>query len=83
MPKIESALVRMRRRDRLGTKAGEFGRFLHAVFAYRRKTLRKALAQAGYSAECEASIRAEQLSPEEWLNLFNRARPLSPRPEAQ
>jgi 16S rRNA (adenine1518-N6/adenine1519-N6)-dimethyltransferase len=83
MPRIESALVRMRRNDRLGNQAGPFGRFLHSVFAYRRKTLRKALAQAGYSAECDPTIRAEQLSPEQWLNLFKRASPLSPGPEAQ
>ena len=83
MPKIESALVRMRRKDRLGEKAAEFGRFLHAVFAYRRKTLRKALAEAGFAAECEAMIRAEQLSPEEWLDLFETARPLLARPEGE
>src|SRR2546421_6991450 len=46
-PKIESALVRMRRDDRLGARATDFSRFVHSIFSARRKTLRKALSQAG------------------------------------
>ena len=73
MPTISSALVRLRRNDRLGPLAAEFSRFLHGVFAYRRKTLRKALAQAGFSSEkCDDKIRAETLSPRQWLELFNQ-----------
>ena len=79
MPKIDSALVRLRRNDQLGEKAADFSRFLHAVFAYRRKTLRKALAEAGFSVtDCDTTIRAELLSPAEWLLLFRNAQRLIP-----
>ena len=49
-PKIDSALVRMRHQDRLGADARSFSRFVHGIFSYRRKTLRKALSQAGFDA---------------------------------
>jgi 16S rRNA (adenine1518-N6/adenine1519-N6)-dimethyltransferase len=45
-PKIDSSLVRLTRDDRLGERARSFGQFVHAVFSFRRKTLRRALAQA-------------------------------------
>src|SRR5581483_3406249 len=71
MPKIESALVRLKRDDRLGETAGDVGRFVHQLFAARRKTLRKALAQTGADAEAALSklaispqIRPEELTPE-------------------
>src|SRR5436190_1071563 len=41
-PKVDSALVRMRRRDRLGARAGAFSTFVHQILSARRKTLRKA-----------------------------------------
>jgi 16S rRNA (adenine1518-N6/adenine1519-N6)-dimethyltransferase len=73
MPAVSSALVRLRRNDRLGVKAGDFSRFLHSIFGFRRKTLRKALAQGGFAcADCDEKIRAETLSPMEWLALFER-----------
>jgi 16S rRNA (adenine1518-N6/adenine1519-N6)-dimethyltransferase len=81
-PKIESSLVRMTRANRLGEKASEFSRFVHQVFSYRRKTLRKALAQAGF-AGADAMIervgvdpqsRPEVLSPGKLLELFEASR---------
>jgi 16S rRNA (adenine1518-N6/adenine1519-N6)-dimethyltransferase len=76
-PKIESALVRLTRDDRLGNRATAFGQFLHTIFASRRKTLRKALAQAGYEPEAalaklgiDSQLRPEVLSPAQWLALF-------------
>jgi 16S rRNA (adenine1518-N6/adenine1519-N6)-dimethyltransferase len=76
-PKIESALVRMRREDRLGEKARAFSSFLQQIFSFRRKTLRKALGVAGYDAEkvvAEAQVnamaRAEELTGEQFLRLF-------------
>jgi 16S rRNA (adenine1518-N6/adenine1519-N6)-dimethyltransferase len=73
MPQVSSALVRLRRNDRLGAKSGDFSRFLHSVFAYRRKTLRKALAEGGFvGATCDDKIRGETLSPMEWLKLFEQ-----------
>ena len=76
-PKIESSLVRMVRRDRLGTRAAEFGRFVQQVFSFRRKTLRKALTQAGLDAEkllhatgLDPQARPEVLTPEQFLALF-------------
>ena len=76
-PKIESALVRVRRADRLGGRAPAFGHFVHQLFSARRKTLRKALAQAGYAADelialkaLDGQARPETLSPETILELF-------------
>ena len=36
-PRIDSALVRVTRRDRLGAQAGEFSNFVHGLFSFRRK----------------------------------------------
>jgi 16S rRNA (adenine1518-N6/adenine1519-N6)-dimethyltransferase len=83
-PKIDSALVRVRRQDRLGGRANSFSRFVHQLFSARRKTLRKALSQAGYAADelitkqgLNPQARPETLSPEILLALFLSG-PLSP-----
>ncbi len=80
-PKIDSALVRLTRDDRLGKKAGPFGQFVHSIFSYRRKTLRKALSQAGFEAErllsangLNPQIRAEELTPSQLLDLFDQCK---------
>jgi 16S rRNA (adenine1518-N6/adenine1519-N6)-dimethyltransferase len=79
-PKIESALVRLRREDRLGARAREFGRFVHKLFSFRRKTLRKALSQGGYKAEkvlekvgVDGGRRGEEFSPGEIWGMFEAA----------
>jgi 16S rRNA (adenine1518-N6/adenine1519-N6)-dimethyltransferase len=79
-PKIDSALIRMTRADRLGERAGAFSRFVHAVFSARRKTLRKALNNAELDADAiltkvglDPQRRAEELSPETFLALFEAA----------
>jgi len=76
-PKIESALVRMTRADRLGVDAAEFGRFVHKIFSFRRKTLRKALAQGGFDADTmitmtgvDPQVRPEVLTGDQILALF-------------
>jgi 16S rRNA (adenine1518-N6/adenine1519-N6)-dimethyltransferase len=61
-PKIESALVRMTRDDRSNGEAAAFGRFVQKLFSFRRKTLRKALGQAGHDAD--AALKATQLDPQ-------------------
>ncbi len=63
-PKIESALVRMTRDDRSNgpRDAAAFGRFVQKLFSFRRKTLRRALSQAGHDAD--AAITATQLDPQ-------------------
>ena len=77
-PKIDSALVRLTRDDRLGTRARSFGAFVHALFSFRRKTLRRALAQAGCDAEAvlaaagvDGGKRAEEFAPEALVALFD------------
>jgi 16S rRNA (adenine1518-N6/adenine1519-N6)-dimethyltransferase len=76
-PKIESALVRMRRDDRLGADAFAFGRFVHKVFSARRKTLRKSLLQAGFDPDVlvklsiDPKLRPENLSPDQFALLFS------------
>ena len=79
-PKVDSALVRLTRDDRLGPRAGAFGRFVHTLFAARRKTLRKALSQAGHDADAllarlgiDPQLRSERLTPEQCLALFELA----------
>ena len=79
-PKVESSLVRLVRDDRLGTRerAMAFGQFVHALFSFRRKTLRRALSQAGYDAEAalaatgfDGQLRPETFSAEELLRLYD------------
>jgi len=76
-PKIESALVRMIRQNRLGERASDFGRFVHQIFSFRRKTLRKGLSQAGLDADrllaataLDPQARPEVLTPQQFLSLF-------------
>jgi 16S rRNA (adenine1518-N6/adenine1519-N6)-dimethyltransferase len=79
-PRIESALVRIRREDRLGGLARPFGQFVLRMFSARRKTIRKALANAGFEGErlleeagIDPKLRPEDLSPQQLLGLFGRA----------
>ena len=79
-PKIDSALVRLTRDDRLGEEARSFSAFVHALFSFRRKMLRRALVQGGYDADGVLSAtgmngqrRAEEFAPEELVNLFKAA----------
>ena len=76
-PKIESSLVRVTRVDRLGGRVRPFGAFVQKVFSFRRKTLRKALAQGGYDPErvlgatrLGGQQRPEMLTPEQFLGMF-------------
>jgi 16S rRNA (adenine1518-N6/adenine1519-N6)-dimethyltransferase len=76
-PKVESSLVRLTRDDRLGARARPFGQFVHAVFSFRRKTLRRALAQAGFDADAalaatrfDGGLRPEAFAPEQLLRLY-------------
>ena len=81
-PKIDSALVRITRADRLGGRARPFGEFVHKVFSFRRKTLRKALAQGGFDPErilgstgIDGQQRPEMLTPDDFLKMFDVSRP--------
>jgi 16S rRNA (adenine1518-N6/adenine1519-N6)-dimethyltransferase len=83
-PKIDSALVRIRRRDQLREKAGEFSRFVQTLFQARRKTLRKVLTQAGYPADAwieqlklNPQARPETLDPATLWRMFQLATPPS------
>ena len=78
MPKVHSALVRLSRQDQLGERAAEFSRFVHSVFSYRRKTLRKAMSEAGISGGqaieklgLAPTMRPEEVTPAQWLKLFD------------
>jgi len=83
-PKIESALVRMTRDDRLGADAAAFSTFVHLLFSFRRKTLRRALANAGYdesgvhaisALQLDPQCRPENLSPQQIHAIFASVRP--------
>jgi 16S rRNA (adenine1518-N6/adenine1519-N6)-dimethyltransferase len=80
-PKIDSALVRLTRDDRLGETARLFGTFVHQVFSFRRKTLRRALLHAGFDADAvlaatglDGQKRAEEFGPEVFLRMYEVAR---------
>jgi len=58
-------------------RARELGAFVHAVFGYRRKTLRKALSQAGYDAApilertaFDGQRRPEEFTPAQFEAMF-------------
>lgn len=79
-PKIDSALVRVRRSDRLGADVRSVEAFVHKVFTFRRKTLRKALGQAGYDAArvveqsgVDGGLRPEIFTPEQMLAMWRVA----------
>lgn len=79
-PKIESSLVRLRRDDRIGAIARDFGWFVHTIFSFRRKTLRRALAQGGFDADrvlstlnLDGQRRAEEFEPGIFLRMFEAA----------
>jgi 16S rRNA (adenine1518-N6/adenine1519-N6)-dimethyltransferase len=76
-PKVDSSLVRLTRDDRLGDRARAVGQFVHSIFSFRRKTLRRALAQAGYDADAavaatgfDGGLRPEAFTPEQLLQLY-------------
>lgn len=76
-PKVESALVRLTRDDRLLERARPFGAFVHAIFSFRRKTLRKALTEAGMDAQAiltatgfDPQLRPEVFPPEAFLAMY-------------
>ena len=57
------------------------GRFVHKLFSFRRKTLRKVLAQAGFDPEplltstrLDPQARPEVLTPAQLRELFARSR---------
>ena len=79
-PKIDSSLVRLTRADRLGHLARPFGQFVHTLFSFRRKTLRRALSQAGHDAEAvlaatgfDGQLRPEVFTPEQLLRMYHFA----------
>ena len=83
-PKVESALVRLRRHDRVSPRdLGEVGAFVRRLFSMRRKTLRRAAreiaGEAGESAVTSLSLdpqaRPETLTPPQVLALFDALRP--------
>ncbi len=77
-PKVDSAFVRLTPRDAVAPSA-HAQRVLRAGFAHRRKTLRKALAHAGWAPDVVAEglagealaedARAEALAPDVWLRF--------------
>jgi 16S rRNA (adenine1518-N6/adenine1519-N6)-dimethyltransferase len=85
MPKIDSALVCMDRKDQLKDRAEKFGTFLRTLFSARRKTIRKSMTMAGFPAEeilsrlnFDGQQRPENFSPAQWLAMFEMTSDLSP-----
>ena len=76
-PKIDSALVRLTRRDRIGGPPRPFNQFLQRLFSGRRKMLRKTMANAGYDGDAllprvgvDPQSRVEDVPGETLLELF-------------
>ena len=84
-PRVDSALVAFRRRDRwpvVAPRWDELARLVHAGFRHRRKTLANGLAMAGLATRPQAEavlgslghdprIRAEAIPPEGWPVLLD------------
>jgi len=76
-PKVKSAVIRLRRnnRDKLNCDEKKFHKVVKTSFGQRRKTLRNALKSLNLVDEISASrylsLRAEQLSVEDFMNLTN------------
>jgi 16S rRNA (adenine1518-N6/adenine1519-N6)-dimethyltransferase len=74
-PKVKSAVIRLRRNKRKKIDGGErkFIKVVKTAFSQRRKTLRNALKSLNLVDENTASqylsLRAEQLSVEDFMNL--------------
>jgi 16S rRNA (adenine1518-N6/adenine1519-N6)-dimethyltransferase len=89
-PKIDSALVRLTREPKLDPAAAPvFGRFVHKIFSFRRKTLRRALTEAGLDASAilaataiDGTVRPEVLSVEQLMSLSAAAHWSAPPTEA-
>ncbi len=86
-PKIDSALVRVTRENKLGgtERVRAFGEFVHKVFSFRRKTLRKALSQADYDSArvldatgFDGQLRPETFTPQQFLQMFDAAMTTKP-----
>lgn len=84
MPKIESALVRIVREDRIGEDAEPMRMLLGKLFSARRKTLRKALSQWGLPVDetlaqsrLDGGLRPERFFPEDYMNLLCTIKRLS------
>lgn len=81
MPKVDSALVRLRRRADVEADFRDLGHFIHQLFSARRKTLRRSMKQAGYDAETilaelnfAGEVRPEEVTPEQFLMLWRSSR---------
>ncbi len=76
-PKVESAVVRLLPRD--AADGEDFLRFVGACFRQKRKTLRNNLGalygRERLDAVPEANVRAEQLSLDQFLDLYRRLGP--------
>jgi 16S rRNA (adenine1518-N6/adenine1519-N6)-dimethyltransferase len=80
-PKIESSLVRVTRRANEPPRDWQaVSSFVHGVFNYRRKTLRKAITQAGLDAEkilattkFDGTLRPEAFTPPQFLEMYEAA----------
>jgi 16S rRNA (adenine1518-N6/adenine1519-N6)-dimethyltransferase len=77
-PKIDSALVRLTRNDRLAARARDFLIFLKKLFSSRRKTLRRSLSDMHDNPpellarlHLDPNARAENLSPDQLLLLYD------------
>ena len=81
-PKIESCLVRLRPKNRLGERAREFSTFLQTLFSARRKMLRGTLGKRFGDVSSvlremgvREEARPEELAPEQLFRLFEFVEP--------
>jgi 16S rRNA (adenine1518-N6/adenine1519-N6)-dimethyltransferase len=75
-PKIDSSLVRLRRRGSIAVEPRGFGLFVQKLFSFRRKTLRRGLIESGFdpamidTLSVDLGARPETLDPTQMQQLW-------------
>lgn len=80
-PKVISGVIRMTKKETplFGGNYHKFKSFVKAAFSQRRKTLRNSLKSSYKPEDLQVEVfgkRAEQLSPLDFVNLFNQLNPV-------
>lgn len=71
-PAVDSAVVSLKLRPPQNIDADRFFALVHTAFQQRRKMLRASLKTYGFAEDALMQMRPEQLTLEQWMNLYQR-----------